>query len=79
MPAAYEQGVAKDLAQTREHGADGRLCEREPFRRACNALLLEQGIERHEEVEVDESDISHNSAGALYDHFTRAVVRGPDR
>ncbi len=61
---AYEQRIGEDLAQSREHRAHGRLREREPFRCARHALLLEQRVERDQQVQVDASDIFHVDASA---------------
>ena len=48
-----EQRVGEQAAQPPERAARRRLANPEPLRRTGDVPLLEQGVEHHEEVQID--------------------------
>jgi hypothetical protein len=49
--SAYEQGVAQEVAQARQHATDRRLCVAQPRGCSCDVALIEQSIEHDQQVE----------------------------
>ena len=61
ITGAYQERIAKLLAQPLQRGADRRLRQTEPGGRARHAMFADQGLQDDEEIEVDFSDIHHGN------------------
>jgi hypothetical protein len=59
VPGPHEERVAEGIAQPGERAAHRGLGQRQPRRGAGDAALIEQGVERAEQVQVERPDIGH--------------------
>ena len=58
---AYQEWIAKLLAQPFQRGADRRLRQTQPGGRARHAMFADQSLQDDEEIEVEFSNIHHSN------------------
>jgi len=66
---AYEQGIAKQVAEAHQHAADRRLSVTEPRGCSRNISFFEQCVEHDEQVEVNFPDIGHGNVRTIILRF----------
>ena len=59
---AHEQGIVKTFAQAHQYAAQRRLRQRQPVGGARDVALIEQHIERFEQIEVELAQVVHQEA-----------------
>lgn len=73
---AHEERIAEELAQATQRMARGGLTARETLRRARDAALGEQRLERDEEVEIEVAQLLHGVARIASTSSTGASSAG---